>query len=265
LSYDLRYIALGAGVQSTVMLLMAARGELGDPPDAAIFADTGWEPPSVYRHLEWLERQVAIPVYRVSAGNLRDDVLAGLEGKRFSNIPAFVDLGDGTEGRLRRNCTRDYKVYPIESKVRELLGVSRVSKQRAQGWQGISLDEVQRMRVNRTPWIDNLYPLVDRGMTRHDCLRWMAAQGYHEPPKSACIGCPYHNNAMWRDMKESRIDDWHDAVAFDHQIRSGLRGVKRTVYLHRSLVPLDEVDLRSAEDMGQLNMFIEECEGLCGV
>jgi hypothetical protein len=28
--------------------------------------------------------------------------------------------------------------------------------------------------------------------------------------------------------------------------------------------PLDQVDFRSAEDAGQMSMFDDECEGLCG-
>ena len=43
----LRVISLGAGVQSSVMALLAARGEIGPMPDAAIFADTQWEPAAV--------------------------------------------------------------------------------------------------------------------------------------------------------------------------------------------------------------------------
>jgi hypothetical protein len=35
-------ISLGAGVQSTTMLLMSAAGELEPLPELAIFADTGW-------------------------------------------------------------------------------------------------------------------------------------------------------------------------------------------------------------------------------
>ena len=40
-----RSLSLGAGVQSTVLALMAERGDHGlSKPDVAIFADTGWEP-----------------------------------------------------------------------------------------------------------------------------------------------------------------------------------------------------------------------------
>ena len=39
----LHILSLGAGVQSSTMALMSARGDL-PKPDAAIFADTGHEP-----------------------------------------------------------------------------------------------------------------------------------------------------------------------------------------------------------------------------
>ena len=34
------FLSLGAGVQSSTLALMAAKGEIGPMPDAAIFADT---------------------------------------------------------------------------------------------------------------------------------------------------------------------------------------------------------------------------------
>src|SRR5688572_32281679 len=46
-------LSLGAGVQSTALALLAARGEL-PLPEAAIFADTGWESAVTYAHLDWL-------------------------------------------------------------------------------------------------------------------------------------------------------------------------------------------------------------------
>ena len=47
-----RFLSLGAGVQSSTLALMIAHGEL-EPVDAAIFADTGWEPKKVYVWLDW--------------------------------------------------------------------------------------------------------------------------------------------------------------------------------------------------------------------
>ncbi|BFU47742.1 hypothetical protein [Krasilnikovia sp. MM14-A1004] len=49
----LRVLSLGAGLQSSAIVLLAAGGEIA-PFDVAVFADTGWEPHSVYRQLDRL-------------------------------------------------------------------------------------------------------------------------------------------------------------------------------------------------------------------
>jgi hypothetical protein len=42
-------------------------------------------------------------------------------------------------------------------------------------------------------------------------------------------------------------------------------GTKDDCFIHRSKKPLDEVDFSNSEDEGQINMFGNECEGMCGV
>lgn len=89
-------ISLGAGVQSSTMAMMAARGMLTPMPDCAIFADTQSEPAAVYRHLDWLEKQLPFPVHRVTAGSLRDEILGATAGKnRMDARPPFFTLGGG--------------------------------------------------------------------------------------------------------------------------------------------------------------------------
>lgn len=53
-----RFISLGAGVQSTTMLLMSLNGDL-ERADCAIFADTQDEPKAVYDHLECGSKAIA--------------------------------------------------------------------------------------------------------------------------------------------------------------------------------------------------------------
>lgn len=72
-------ISLGAGVQSSTMALMAKHGEITPMPDAAIFADTGAEPIGVYNWLLQLEEKLPCPIYRVSAGNLRDEIMGAMK------------------------------------------------------------------------------------------------------------------------------------------------------------------------------------------
>jgi hypothetical protein len=119
-----RYLSLGAGRQSSAIAMMSARGEF-PKLDAAIFSDTGAEPQAVYDHLGRLEREVlepaGIPLYRVSYGNLGDDLL---DPDRLAMIPAYTLSPDGQQGMLGRKCTQRYKLSPILAQVRLLLGAT---------------------------------------------------------------------------------------------------------------------------------------------
>src|SRR5512137_12910 len=100
-------------------------------------------------------------------------------------------------------------------------------------WYGISADEPQRMRQAAKQYITNFYPLIygPRRMKRSDCLAWMAERGFPTPPRSACIGCPFHSDTEWREMKRERPDEWANAVAFDEQIRT-CAGMRGDIFLH---------------------------------
>jgi hypothetical protein len=257
----LRVLSLGAGVQSTTLALMAAHGELKPMPDCAIFADTQWEPQAVYDHLAQL--RLPFPVHVETAGNLRQAIMnrCNTTGGRFAVVPWFMRMPDGTDVMGRRQCTKEYKLTPIRRKVRQLLG-GKTPKHGAEIWIGISVDEVMRAKPSQVGYIVNRWPLLEQRMNRNDCLRWLERHGYPKPPKSACIGCPFHSNDQWRALR--KMPEWQDAVEVDRAIRKqpGFRGEQ---YMHRSLVPLDQVDLSTAEDHGQLNLFNNECEGMCGV
>lgn len=270
---DLRYLSLGAGVQSTALLVMSNLGLRGCPKaDVAIFADTQDEPQFVYDHLAWLEKWSKIPIQRVTAGRLSDAFMDGRdyktpkERKQFVSFPAFTNGADG--GMLRRQCTREFKIAPIEKKVRALLGYGKGQRisGKAIAMLGISLDEASRMRESRTPWIENTYPLIDSRMTRADCLKLIVANGIPIPKKSACVFCPYHDDYYWRELKEQHPKEFERAAKFDAAIRNTTTGgIKEQIFLHRSLVPLSEIDF-SDPYKNQINMFENDCEsGVCGV
>lgn len=261
----LNIISLGAGVQSTTLLLMAAQGKIGPMPDAAIFADTQWEPKAVYRHLAWLKSQaIPFPIYQVSAGNLRADILSrsNTSGGRFAAVPWHMVMPNGSTAIGRRQCTQEYKLKPIRQKVRALLG-DKTPKGGAQIWIGISLDEAMRMKPSKIGYMVNRWPLIELRMTRRDCLQWLTEQNYPQPPKSSCIGCPYHSNSQWRDIKRVP-DEWQDALTIDAAIRDQPK-MKGQQFAHHSKIPLADVDLSTAEERGQLNLFNNDCEGMCGV
>lgn len=74
----------------------------------------------------------------------------------------------------------------------------------------------------------------------------LANKGYPMPPRSACIGCPFHSDHEWRDMRDNRPEEWADAMKFD-----------------RALRPLDEAPIDG--NTAQADLWGEECAGMCGV
>ncbi len=265
----LTIISLGAGVQSSALALMAAAGEITPTPDCAIFADTGGEPAAVYQWLEWLcsPGVLNFPVHIVSAGNLSEEftrVRVAKNGNRYMRplIPGFIKKEDGSKGMVQRQCTTDHKIRPIHRKVREIL--KERGEKKCLLWLGISTDEVIRMKPSRVGYIEHAWPLIDAGTSRQGCHRWMERNGFARPPRSACVYCPYHSDREWQQMKDESPGDFAKAVDVDKRWRalSPTTTLNGEMYLHRSLAPLDEVEFT---DRNQMNLFGEECEGLCGV
>lgn len=118
--------------------------------------------------------------------------------------------------------------------------------------------------ITEIKWMENRWPLIEAGMSRKDCHRWFERVYPGRPlAKSACIGCPFHNDLEWKTMKADDPESWADAIYMDEQIRhKGRSGDLQ--YMHRSKIPLSEVDFRTAEEKGQLNLFNNECLGMCG-
>jgi hypothetical protein len=277
----LRELSLGAGVQSTTVLMLSAEGRL-PKLDAAIFSDTGWEPKEVYDHLDRLEAEVAkpagIPIIRVSAGNIRADALDPKHG--FASMPLYIVNKDGSSAMGRRQCTNEYKVKPIKEAVRRLLGApdeanqsgrvrpGRVPRGRVvEQWIGISTDEAARAKDSDVGYIRHAFPLLEHGVvgdpplrqagsgrpgwSRKDCERYLESRGWGSTPKSACIGCPFHGNAAWRDLRDNHPQEWADAVEFDELLRSHDSGrttlagddIMAGAFLHRSRTPLAEAPI----------------------
>lgn len=274
MSEPIHVLSLGAGVQSSTLALMAAHSEVTPMPTAAIFADVGAEPKSVYQWLDWLEKQLPFPVIRVkrARGNLVDSITTPRLKKDgsgwwvHSNIPAFVKNQDGTDGMVQRQCTQTFKIEPIRKAVRALAKIKRGEKTvQVVQWIGISLDEVHRMKESREPWQENRWPLIELRKNRHDCLRWMEAHGYPKPPRSACVFCPFHSNREWRRLRDEEPEAFAWAIEIEkkYQAAKAKGGIHGQLFLHSSRVPLENADLEN-EDPSQQWLWGNECTGLCG-
>ncbi len=256
---------------------MAMDGELDINFDCAIFSDTQEEPGDVYKHLEWMESLGGPPIVRVTAGKLGDDLKNGKNstGQRFASIPAFTTDGHGSQGIVKRQCTKEYKIDAIELWIRrELIGL----KPRQQmpkdvlihQYMGFSRDEPGRaarakLRFKQVRWGEVHFPLFDEGMTRRDCVKYLEGRVPHPVPRSACVFCPFKNNTEWRSLRDDDPEGWARAVEVDDSLRiEGTirnRALNQKLYIHRSCKPLKEANL--GDD--QPTLFDMECEGGCGL
>src|SRR5579884_3336697 len=109
-------------------------------------------------------------------------------------------------------------------------------------WIGISADEnPKRCKAAQEAWVVNRYPLRELRMTRADCATWLWNNYRIIVPKSACLGCPFHDDNYWRELREQSPDEFEEACRFDETIRH-LPGVRGECFLHSSCVPLREID-----------------------
>ena len=276
----LRYISYGAGTQSSVMMLLAARGEITPMPDFAVWADTGDEPTAVHDMVRWMVDQVPFPLIGIGAlRSIRDGYTTGMNPRGSfvgPMLPTFTVNPDGTHGMSHRLCTDHWKLRPILTVVRNQLGVASgrpvPRSAHVEQWIGISRDEVQRMRTSKERWRSNRYPLVDLEMSRLDCEVWWLVNAPADAPplpRSACVMCPYHSDAEWRRLSSTEpemVTAAAEAEAASQQVleRNGRGDTRR--YLHRRRIPLlDALAADRAQFDAQPSMFDMECEGICGV
>ena len=308
----LRVLSLGGGTQSCALALMSAAGDL-PRLDAVVFADTQGELPETYEYLEYLRGRLEaaeIPLIVASAGSLYDDLLKTEPTSSNPTPPVHVLNPDGSKGRIGQyRCSYDYKRRVVTREVKRLCGGRGAWKRASvEQWIGFSLEEVGRMRqtdecrcghkskahtaaegcgkcrhgkcARYDAWETNVWPLVDLRMRRHDTIRWFAEHGHPTPPRSACWFCPNSGNDRWQALRSEHPELFERAVHLDRTIRDdagfNARGSVPFVgqmFLHGSLVPLDEADLRTKEqvlrDAGQHPLWDEDelamnCEaGVC--
>lgn len=280
----LSVISLGLGVQSTALYYMSSTGQL-PRVDYAIFSDLGKEGEGTYKYLDylldWQKKNAGIPIIVRKEKNLFKDLLnrENSTGQRFASIPAFTKNDDGTTGMLRRQCTNEYKIQVVDNAIRDLYGLKTGDRRPSTDvWQGITLDELQRMTIPQDAWKTIIYPFVgyatnkkqqafkiefehDYRKTRADIYGWYFENKLPIPPKSACIFCPFQADARWHEMKKNQPDDFKAAVKIDEAIRnSSKKGIKQPIYLHDSCKPLKEVQFNPQSEFQWGN-----CSDVCHI
>jgi hypothetical protein len=161
-------------------------------------------------------------------------------------VPAYTLSANG-KGMIKRQCTDDWK----RDVIRRWLQQHRANAVVEQ-WLGISLDEWTRMKDSHVKYIVHRWPLIEKRMTRYDCVQYLQEHKIEIPPKSACVFCPYRKDTEFRAIRD--VDtDYQRAMDADEAIRYARP--PEQLFIHRSCKPLVDVNLATPEEEGQISLF----------
>lgn len=174
-----------------------------------------------------------------------------------------VEAQNERRSKMKRQCTNEYKIVPIERELRTMLLEMRLAKETKNGairvnkdalvetWIGYTLDEAERVKPSRHKWQRFRYPLIDMRMTKADCIKWLEDRGLPIPLSSHCRKCPLIGDKRQLEMREHDPKGWENRLQFDRDLRNGsvrlAASAKGDLFVHPSCVPLDEVELNEKE------------------
>lgn len=256
---DFHVLSLGAGKQSTFMLLKSLEGFFGPIPDKAVFCDLGAEPDFVYRNLDNLQshclREYNFTIDVLKLPPIDKQILDYCAGhnKKDSAPPFYLSAG----GVLRRHCTEHYKIRPIRQYLTPLRKGNNIFL-----WIGISMDEIERMKNSSVFYITHKFPLIEKKIHIQSIRNFFSVSEFPEPGKSACYFCPFHSHNYWRILSKNFPTEFKRACDFDNAIRN-YPNLSSKAYLHSSLKPLDSINFSWSNSL--FPHLLEECEGLCGL
>lgn len=245
----LEVFSSGGGTQSACIAALIVQGKL-PRPDFTVIADTGRETGRVWDYNENVItpalRALGIEVHRVSAEDY------GYAGNNLFNkkgtllIPAFTNVGP-KPGKLSNFCTTYWKIEVVDNFLSRKHGIKRSDYRK---WIGFSMDEgsrVSRMMLGKEYAAGLIrFPLVhDFPLRRDQAIQYVEQTGWPMPPRSACYMCPNHTDAEWRTSKEIDPDEFAESVKIDKEIRLH----DPHAFLHKSCVPLDEVNFTTEDNM----------------
>lgn len=230
----------GGGRQSSCISALIVQGRL-PRPDWAVIVDTERERPAVWQYLDNVIRpafqKIGLEIHRIPKSLYATSDIWSTNGKHLQ-IPAFTNQ-TGEPGKLSNFCSDEWKTRVRDRWLREH-GVTR-SQQRT--WIGFSLDESRRylrMAVSQEAEKGRLrWPLIHDVPLRADqAVAVVEKMGWPTPPRSACVMCPNQGDREWRDLKVNWPDEFRKSVELERKIQEE----DPFAFLHKSCVPLDEVD-----------------------
>ncbi|GAA3744726.1 hypothetical protein [Salinactinospora qingdaonensis] len=262
----LRLLILDGTPGTTALLLLAAHRAL-PRPDHVLAADTGLYTAAAYHHLSRLERIAAdagIGFRRADATIVAEHTLGN---DHPCPLPLFTRDPDGTPGRLPNQCARRQAAV-LAAQVRSLTEASPDSPGTVvECFRAVSIEHARRASAG-THGLRVRYPLLDIGWTDADCRAYLHRHDLADTRRLACLACPQHSGARWRELRAYQPEAWEEALAIDAALRhrhphAAPRPTPpgTTYYLHPARVPLAHADLDTEDTPEVEGCSLWTCRG----
>ncbi len=194
-----KYLSHGMGVNSTALMLLL----IDDGVDfESVFSDVGCEKPETYEYLKFLDGEGyeitrIIPQVKEKTGT-------------YDNLYDYFWSWRGIPLIHRRECCAKFKKQPIDKYV----------KQPCEVMIGYDLNERKsRYTINRKR-ITFSFPLIDRKITREQCINIIRDHELPIPVKSGCYLCPFQRKRDWRHLRDNHPELFKKAVALEENART---------------------------------------------
>lgn len=221
----------GGGVQSVGIAALILQGKI-PRPDMGLMVDTGFESEGVMAYVRQKVKpamdEIGIPFEIIRTEDWLEN--HGLFDKKgYCVIPAFRRNDDGTVSRMGTRCNGSWKDLVIK----RYLKANGITK--CDNWIGISTDEAHRaQRVQKVKWMTKVYPLIEYGYSRQDCLNAIREIGWEPPERSSCIMCPLKTKYEWLFLSVKHPESFKRAQEIERDIRQ----FDESVWLTPNCMPL---------------------------
>ena len=141
--------------------------------------------------------------------------------------------------KIWRWSTRDFKIIPIH-KYYKSLGTH------IREYMGIAYDEIGRMKASKEDYITSEFPLIDRKMSRADCIKVIRRAHLPIPIKSGCYFCPFQDIHRWQELYDKHPELYRKAMELEETSKHfpdqrlnvhTLRGLKKSKFRLGTPIP----------------------------
>ncbi len=191
----MRILSFGGGVDSSAILLTHLMVEdLGI--DQVVFADTGAESKGTYNNVAFFQQLCSNQNLPFAIVKHKHETITQWVTKN-GTVPVMAGGKHVCSKRFKGDVIAEWvsSSFSADTKITYLIG--------------IEADEMGRKQRFTQPKDDHAtyeYPLIDRGMTRQDCLDLIAEYGL-QIPKSSCIFCPFMSREEILEIRKDK-DAW---------------------------------------------------------